>query len=67
MYHINQTAFLRATGCDFQSETGIRFRLIAVKSLHTIIGDTLQRTDSSRATAHKIKGIALFSARSNKI
>lgn len=59
MYHINQSTFLSTTGCDFQSETGIRFRRIAVKSLHTIIGDILQRTDSSRATAHKIKGIAL--------
>ena len=59
MYQINQTAFLSTTGCDFQSETGIRFRLIAVKSLQTVIDDILQRNDSSRAIAHKIKGIAL--------
>lgn len=59
MYHINQTEFFSTTGCDFQSETGIRFRKIAVKSLHMIIDDILQRSDSSRAIAHKIKGIAL--------
>lgn len=48
-----------ATGCNFQSEIGVRFRQIAVRSLRKVGEDVLQGRESNRALAHKIKGIAL--------
>ncbi len=59
MYSIDTNVFLMATGCDFQSDIGVRFRQIAIRSLHEVSDDILQGRESNRALAHKVKGIAL--------
>lgn len=59
MYSIDTNVFFMATGCNFQSDTGVRFRQIAVRSLHQVNDDILQGRESNRALAHKVKGIAL--------
>ncbi|KOO13201.1 hypothetical protein AKJ18_19815 [Vibrio xuii] len=59
MHNIDTNIFFMATGCKFQSDTGVRFRQIAVRSLHMIRDDIIQRRESNRALAHKVKGIAL--------
>lgn len=59
MYSIDTTVFLMTTGSDFQSDIGIRFRQIAVRSLRKINKDISQGGESNRVIAHKIKGIAL--------
>lgn len=59
MYSIDTNVFLMATGCNFQSDIGVRFRQIAIRSLHKVSDDILQGRESNRALAHKVKGIAL--------
>lgn len=59
MYSIDTNVFFMATGCDFQSDIGVRFRQIAIKSLHKVNDDILQGSESNRVLAHKVKGIAL--------
>lgn len=59
MYNIDTNVFFMATGCNFQSVIGVRFRQIAVKSLRKVRDDILKGRESNRALAHKVKGIAL--------
>lgn len=59
MYSIDTSVFFRVTGCDFQSDIGVRLRQLAVRSLHKVSEDIIQGQESNRAIAHKMKGIAL--------
>ncbi|PMK35336.1 Hpt domain-containing protein [Vibrio lentus] len=59
MYSIHTNVFFMATGCNFQSDIGVRFRQIAIRSLHKVSDDILHGSESNRALAHKVKGIAL--------
>ncbi|MCC4784516.1 Hpt domain-containing protein [Vibrio lentus] len=59
MYSIDTAVFFKATGCKFQSDIGIKFRKIAVRSLGKVVDDILQGCESNRALAHTVKGIAL--------
>ncbi len=59
MYSIDTKVFFMATGCNFQSDIGVRFRQIAIRSLLQVRDDILKGGESNRALAHKIKGIAL--------
>ncbi|MEZ8737287.1 Hpt domain-containing protein [Vibrio sp. 10N.222.54.B12] len=59
MYSIDTKVFFMATGCNFQSDIGVRFRQIVIRSLHKVSDDILNGSESNRALAHKVKGIAL--------
>jgi len=59
MYSIDTNVFFMATGCNFQSDIGVRFRQIAIRSLHKVSDDILHDRESNRVLAHKVKGIAL--------
>ncbi|MGI9875932.1 Hpt domain-containing protein [Vibrio chagasii] len=59
MYSIDTNVFFMATGCNFQSDIGVRFRQIAIRSLHKVSDDILHGSESNRALAHQVKGIAL--------
>ncbi|MEZ9796904.1 Hpt domain-containing protein [Vibrio cyclitrophicus] len=59
MYDINKNVFLMTTGSQFQSELGVHFRKVAVKSLSKIRNDILYGGESNKELAHKVKGIAL--------
>lgn len=59
MYKINTNIFFMATGASFQSDIGVRFRRIAIRSLREVGDGILQGGESNKALAHKVKGIAL--------
>lgn len=59
MYSIDTNVFFMATGCNFQSDIGVCFRQIAILSLQKVSDDILHGSESNRALAHKVKGIAL--------
>lgn len=59
MYSIDTDIFFKATGCKFQSDIGVRFRQIVIRSLQQVSDDILQGREPNRALAHKVRGIAL--------
>lgn len=58
MYCVDKAVFQKSTGVDFDSEKGLFFRQLAVKSLAAFMEDVSQQSFTNRALAHRLKGIA---------
>lgn len=60
MFVIDRNIFLKATGVDFQSEKGLQFRGMALRSLKQSEQELINKELNVKELAHKIKGIALL-------
>ncbi|HGY9594683.1 TPA: hypothetical protein ACOJPH_002342 [Vibrio campbellii] len=58
MYCVDKAVFQASTGVDFDSDKGIFFRQLAIKSLKAFLADVSEQSLPNKALAHRLKGIA---------
>ncbi|WP_086774550.1 hypothetical protein [Vibrio coralliirubri] len=60
MYSIDKALFYRATGTEFYSDVGFKFRQLAIKSLNKVLAETQSLNNSDLFDCvHRVKGITL--------
>lgn len=57
MYCVDKSVFQKSTGVDFNSEKGLFFRQLAIRSLQVFIVDVTQQNLPNKVLAHRLKGI----------
>lgn len=58
MYCVDKSEFQNGTGVAFDSDKGLFFRRLAIKSLTAFQVDVAQQSFPNKALAHRLKGIA---------
>ncbi|WP_050567192.1 hypothetical protein [Vibrio owensii] len=57
IYFVDKSEFQNGTGVSFDSDKGVFFRRLAIKSLTAFKFDVAQQSFPNKALAHRLKGI----------